>query len=71
MPQRASTWLWYLVVLVATCAIGLAASTTLTDTHGATGKVGLVVAWIAAVVVWATFVFWFSGWMKRRPGAAA
>ena len=70
MPQRVYIGAWYLVVFVATCAIGLAAEATLTATHGTLGKVGLTVAWVAAVVAWATVVFWFSGRLKRRPGAA-
>ena len=62
---------WYLVVFVVTCAIGLAASATLTATHGAAGKVGESIGWVVAVVVWATVVFWFSGWLKARRTVSA
>ncbi len=62
---------WYLVAFVVTCGLGLAASRTLTDTHGAAAKIGVAVGWVVAVLAWATFVFWFTGWLKaRRPAGA-
>lgn len=61
---------WYLVAFVATCAIGLAASRTLTDTHGAAGKIGVAAAWVVGVLVWAAFVLWFTGRLKARRADA-
>lgn len=61
---------WYLVAFAVTCGLGLAASRTLTDTHGTAGKVGVAVAWIVAVPAWATFVFWFTGRLKARRANA-
>jgi len=61
---------WYVIAFVVTCAIGLAASRTITNANGAGGKIAVVLAWVVAVVAWAPFVFWFTGWVKaRRPSA--